>query len=286
MEFVPIYITLIIALVIVVIFLMMAPREEGTIHLKMPFNPTAPSTPPDESEDSEDDPCDINYILYATNGNQGGEIFTTSIQGTSTQLVGEFEERGMSGLACRSDGTLWGSTGGGEPYIATVNRNTGLETPLSPTDLFWGITGITWIGDTLYGCYNDFDEEEFYLITLNPMTGQVMDEYEMGVIDEYIITDIAYDAQNDILYGTLIGEETLLITIDPSSGDYVEVGEIGFEIVTALTIDPCTGTLYAGIGNETDDSGLMLTLSKQTGQGIIVGDLGIGGISALEFCPE
>ena len=73
---------------------------------------------------------------------------------------------------------------------------------------------------------------------------------------------LAYDTNNDILYGTDTNTDQL-ITIDPETGAGTAVGDLGFKDVIGLAYDPNTDTLFG-----TDfDTRQFITIDPITGAG-------------------
>jgi hypothetical protein len=202
----------------------------------------------------------------------------------------------------RSDGVLFGATGGGTSNILTVDPDTGVET-LVGQHAPGAVNGLEFVGDVLYGGFfapgNSQGGVQGFplssLVTVDQTTGALT---LVGAITGYSpVRGLAYDETTGTLYG--IGSPLAppgpegppaddLFTIDPATAATTPVGSTG-RLLGSLEFGP-DGNLYAGEVNagpgEPEGAIANLVLvDPATAATTVVGPTGFSGVSGLGFVP-
>jgi hypothetical protein len=202
----------------------------------------------------------------------------------------------VSALEFRSDGVLFGTTGGGNASLVTIDPETGDFATVGVHD-FGAVTGLQFIGDTLYGAFFAPPDgtSPYSLVTIDQADGSLT---TIGSIDDYSsVRGLAYDVNSATLYGVgiplLMGESTEgvndeLFTIDPGTAMTTPVGTIGFSL-GGLEFGPdgqLLGGTDGGGGGEGAGSTSLVSVNTQTGLGTVIGSTGQPAISALAYYPD
>jgi hypothetical protein len=189
-------------------------------------------------------------------------------------------------IELRSDGVLFGATGGGSSNIITIDYLTGVET-LVGTHVFGGVNALEFVGDVLYGVYIPNALQPSQLVTVNQVTGALTVIGPTGIGP---IGGMAYDPASGIMYGATSGGAGglggNLVTINLATGAASVVGPVGFFNVTALEFSPDNGILYGGVSYAATQSADLITIDPNTGAGTLVGPIGYNGLSGLAFVDQ
>ena len=143
-----------------------------------------------------------------------------------------------------------------QTYVVTVTRESG-------------------VGQRLRGT-----GEERAVYRINETNGEMIVEAGRGLEGFNDLEGLAYDAQNNVYYGSMLVDDTLL-RIDAATGLTSTIGSTGFDGVAALAYDNDANVLY-GIDDDTDQ---LLTINTTTGAATVVGPVGnnIGSIDTTSI---
>lgn len=142
---------------------------------------------------------------------------------------------------------------------------------------FWAYNGIEYVGTTAYGTAITFSLNPSELRTLEPFSGN---SAPVGFTGVGPISGLAYDEDNEIMYGTGGGGITTnnFYTLDLATGVASVVGSSGFT-AGGLQFGP-DGKLYAGASGYSV-AGNLYEIDPSSGAATLVGPTGFGKISGL-----
>jgi hypothetical protein len=183
----------------------------------------------------------------------------------------------------RQDGMLFCEQGNGFDTLFMYNPKTGIRTIVGK-HIFGGITGLEFVGNTLYGTFITTTGGTSALIVINQNDASFESIIPTGLNR---VTGLAYDKSTGIMYGTeVIGVPPVacnLVTIDLNTGASALIGPVGY-IVGGLEFDR-NGVLYGATSRHGLNPGHLITISTSTGAGTVVGPTGYEAISGISFYP-
>ncbi|MHC4218650.1 MAG: NHL repeat-containing protein [Planctomycetota bacterium] len=230
--------------------------------------------------------------LYGTSGNPSSFGSVDPNSGVISE-IGPTDVGAVPSLAVRSNGTVYGGGGAGNPTLYIIDANDGSAAPVGATGEGGSIGGM------------DFDESGVLFGSLNILGGGQTGSDHLAIIDPGSgvagvlgpfgicdgescsiegIESLAFDA-NGVLWGAKTARGAAgppgLYTINPGSGQA--------NLVTALDLEgtgqppsgglsslqfACDGTLYGGTAraqNAANDGGRLVTVDTSTGDVTFVG---------------
>lgn len=141
----------------------------------------------------------------------------------------------------------------------------------------WPLTGLEFVGSTLYGTLGSPSD----LVTVDTTTGTVT---TIGATGVAAVSGLAYDAGTGVMYGvTAGGGASDLVRIDLTSGAATLVGATGYDHVGSIELAP-DGNLYGGITNSGGvNPEYLVRIDTATGAATPVGPTGFS-ITGLTNC--
>ena len=207
------------------------------------------------------------------------------IDDDSNRLV-TFDVQGNATLA----GSLNPGNGKGLTYNSALDTLIASDTTTKGLyDLDRGLSAGVVVGDlgindvyglasrltTIYGV----DPTRDMLVRINNETGLATD---IGPIGFAQVRDLAYDANNSILYGTDFATNSLIsINRINGSGTAIGAGGLGLQTVIGLAYDTTADILY---GSTFTDN--LVTIDTTNGVPTIVGDIGFETVRGLAYDPD
>ena len=207
------------------------------------------------------------YICYDPLGTLtlGPCSFMPTTPGTLNLLAPSTSTDFLSG-GTWANGVWYGceySSGAGNPYIWTINHNTGIMTLIGSYDT--GGTGLCLHGlaydptaNKLYGC----SDTDLYAISMTTGASSLVGPFGIG---GEIMIGIAFDGSGN-LYGVDIVSDSLY-AINPVSGSAGLVGSLGISLNFAqdMAFDWDTGILYLSAFTNVPFEGALYTCNTGTG---------------------
>ncbi|MBV6506224.1 MAG: hypothetical protein ILNGONEN_01796 [Syntrophorhabdaceae bacterium] len=219
-------------------------------------------------------------------GTLGESLYKLDPTTAAGQFVGAIEGIGsITEIEFRSDGTLFGTTGGRSSKLITINVADGAPEIVAECcgDERCTISALEFdAAGRLYGTitYFSFPPKPTELVIIDMESGQFSRIDSITPLFDIIINGMTF-GPDSTLYGVYSElEESYLITIDRFVGVTIVKGRIGFKDVSSLEFGP-DGVLYGGTGD-----GSLITIDPKTGKGKLVGRAGFSALSGLAFYPH
>lgn len=185
--------------------------------------------------------------LLGSTGNSGANVLISidPATGAGTAIAPQGTLGPVTALKARSDGVLFGTTGGGTGNTITINPITGVETLVGTAPGTRGVNGLEFVGSTLYGarwpsstlggCCSD-------LVTLDQTNGNltVIAPFRINGVTGTWVTGIAYDQNTGTMYAVTFSGGISLSTVNLTNGFATVVGPFGGFNGTR----PCTSVIY------------------------------------------
>lgn len=239
-------------------------------------------------------------LLASTGNSSGGDVYLVdpaSGSGVPTCSVGAFGS--MTEIEFRADGVLFGTTGGGNASLVTIDPESCAET-LVGNHPPGAINGLEFIGDVLYGSFFDVGDLKATPEGFSATSLVIVDttDASLTVIDPLPfdpVRGLAWDPETSTLYGVgrqlqFVGVGDILFTVDPGTGATTTIGPTGFSL-GGIEFGP-DGVLYGGdtgapgVG-EGGGGARIYAIDTTTGQATPIGaGTGANAISGLAFVPE
>lgn len=145
------------------------------------------------------------------------------------------------------------------------------------------VMGNCSLATMLYG--SDSDTGALYLINGENAETELVGylEIEPTLFYDGILAGLAYDSENDIMYGTTT-DTNKLYSIDYVTGKATEIGKLNASLIHGLAYDDSTDTLYGISADSTNNH--LYQIDVTTGNASIIGDIGIALIRGLAVHPE
>jgi len=112
------------------------------------------------------------------------------------------------------------------------------------------------------------DASDDHLYILSTVDGSATDVGAFG--SSGVMAGLAYDATNDVLYGT--DPDSNLYSINRSTGAATSIGPLGAGLMHGLGFDNSTGTLYGTFGGSASDE--LYQINTSTGAATFIGNIG------------
>ncbi|MCB1033498.1 MAG: hypothetical protein KDD47_06655 [Acidobacteria bacterium] len=238
--------------------------------------------------------------LLGSTGAQGGSLVSIdSMTGAGMTRFPLGSLGPVTEIRFRSDGVLFGSTGGGASNFLTIDPDTGTEA-LVGMHAFGAVTAMEFVGSTLYGAFFDAGGGgegggSTFLVEIDQTDGSLTNVGQIAGYDP--VRGLAYDSTTGTMYGVGIplsagGEQPEgifddLITINLATGAPTTVGPTGGFEIGGMTFGP-DGLLYGGVARPSAGEGAtvpLVILNTATGAATVVGDTGLPALSGLTFVP-
>lgn len=176
--------------------------------------------------------------------------------------------------------TLWADEVNGLPNLHMIDPATGgsLGSVAHPAG---GLTGMEFVGSTLYGTFIAGPGFPSDLVTVDTGTGTLT---TIGATGFGPVSGLAYDTASGIMYGiTAGGAPASLITIDLGTGAGTTVGATGLDFVGSIEFGP-DGNLYGGLtSNATTNGQFLVQIDTATAAVTPIGSTGFD-VTGLTAC--
>jgi hypothetical protein len=181
---------------------------------------------------------------------------------------------------------MWATDGGAGNQLRRLNPTSGAQlsaVALNPPGL---VTGMEFVGSTLYGAYSTGTGSASVLVTVDTSTGMLTTVGNVGV--SVPLSGLAYDSATSTIYAVTAGNQAIaaLLRINIATGAATVVGAIGnLTKIGNIEIGP-DGNLYGGIAPDgMVNPGGLYRIDKATGAPTFIGATGMSGITGLAACP-
>ena len=218
--------------------------------------------------------------------NQFQELFSIDVTtGAGTFITSAPESTEIEYLGFSGFGTLFAESTDGDQEFFTLDETTGA---VINTVLHAGgaLTGLEFIGGTLYGAFISSGSGPSTLVTMDTTTGIFT---SIGATGYGPISGLAWDGST--LFGVTNGSSgpSDLLTIDITTGAASLVGALGtgFDHTGSIEFGE-NGVLYAGFAqnNSAGLGGWLASVDTATGAATIIGDTGFSSITGLALARE
>lgn len=242
--------------------------------------------------------------LYVADGKEGeiGSLYRIDENtGDLIETVVDLPEC-ITALALAPDGRIYGTTCGNPTdtseentlyrftYAGAVEVEKVGVIDYGAEDEPYGISGLAFIGDVLYGWEAGTSYPRLFVIDTETATAELKGSDDE--VDSYYGNSLAADDAGTLYAFDYIGSETYMI-LDPDDGSVIEeLGDVEYGLDGSYGVGDMTfiGDQLAGI--EVDDSGVddddypsaLVTINAETGVNTLVSELP-SSISALVYVP-
>ncbi len=178
--------------------------------------------------------------------------------------------------------SMWAEEVNGLTDLHLIDSITG-ATLSTVTHASGGLTGLEFVGETLYGTFIPILGGPSELVIVDTATGALD---TVGPTGFGPISGLAYDPWSRIMYGiTAGGTPADLVTIDLETGAATLVGATGFAYIGSIEFGP-DYRLYGGLTDfATSNARFLVEINPYTGATSPIGDTGFS-ISGLTTCAD
>ena len=178
-------------------------------------------------------------------------------------------------------GNLWAEEVNGLPDLHLLDPATG-ATLATVTHPVGGLTGLEFVGQTLYGTFISSSTAS-ELVIVDTATGDLT---TVGPTGFGPISGLAYDPGFGVMYGiTAGGQPADLVTLDLSTGAATLIGPTGLDRIGSIELGPDL-RLYGGLTDiATSFPRFLVEIDRDTGAATPIGDTGFS-ITGLTTCAD
>lgn len=212
----------------------------------------------------------------------GGTYFAVDIATGNGTFIGTMAANLATELEYDvSTGELWADEVDGQPNLHMLDPATG-GTITMVTHTPGALTGLEFVGSTLYGTFIDGSGVPSTLVIVDTGTGALT---PVGATGFGPISALTYDTIGGVMYGVVGGGSPAdLVTLNLGTGVASTVGSTGLSSVGGLAFGP-DGTLYAGTTDNDPTPSSLFTVDPATGATTLVGSIGFS-VTGLTACSD